>query len=109
MAYPVVTMSFYEFVQLRTEEEINRLFFAINMINLSQDYDGYRQNPTSIKGNYYTDSSFKKIIEQFQQVQAPLFRTTDEVVYYDRKSWPDKSIQNLGEMSYSEAFTLLEK
>ena len=85
------------------------LFFAKNMINLSQDRDGYRQNPTAIKGNYYTDSSFKAIIEQFQQAQVPLFRTTNEVVYYDKKSWPDKSIPNLGEMSYSEAFKLLEK
>ncbi|MBI5391352.1 hypothetical protein HZB02_07745 [Candidatus Woesearchaeota archaeon] len=86
------------------------LYFASHLINLAHDRDAYRQIPDIIHGTYFTDLSFRQVVESFAQEKIPLFRTLDEVVYYDkhRSRWPNATIPNLGAMSYEEAFRLLQ-
>jgi hypothetical protein len=85
--------------------ENEALYFAKNLISLEHERDGFRQQPTVMKGNYATDLSFRQVIESFQQAKVPLIRTIeDKGVYYDKKSWPDGRIPNLGAISYDESF-----
>jgi hypothetical protein len=85
------------------EEEA--MYYAKQLISLQHDRDGYRQQPTVMRGNYATDLSFKQVIESFHKEGVPLFRTVAEAgVYYDKKSWPNGQIPKVGKISYEEVF-----
>ena len=84
------------------------LYFSRQLVNLGHDRDAYRQHPTSMSGNYATTASFREVIESFQQEGIPLFRTLEQTgFYYDKKSWPNRQIPNIGEIYYEEAFDIL--
>jgi len=84
--------------------EQGNLFFARRLINMQHDRDGFRTQPTNIKGNYSTDLTFRETVLVFQQNDIPLYRTVAEAgVYYDKKSWPDGKVPNFGSMNYCDA------
>lgn len=87
--------------------ENETLYFAPNMINLSTSRDSYRQGPLSHKGNYVTDDSFRDTMEQFRTAKVPLFLTSNLSVTHDRTTWPNKSVPNLGDITYDKAYANL--
>jgi hypothetical protein len=86
-----------------------KLYFAPRLVNLAYDRDSFRQVPNLLFGNYFTDMDFRAVIQAFADAKIQLFRTIDEVVYYDKRwGWPDGKIPRLKEMSYGEAFRELK-
>lgn len=84
------------------------LYFALGLLNLVDDRDSYRQIPNIMFGTYFTNLSFEQIIKCFESANIPLIKTIDDNrVYYDRTSWPEGQIPNLGKISYNEALNKL--